>query len=385
MGKAPADMTEVYFKRLLRTNVLALEGYSPGPPPESEDTVFLGANENCFGTPPAVLRTLRSFLAGKTDVHRYPDVTCSRLRDALSQKHRLPPGYFIVGNGLDDIINTLALTFLEAGDEVIVPAAAFVVYSSSARMMGAVPVFIPMKSDLSIDTDAIADAVTSRTKMIFLCSPNNPTGTVIRRREFDVLLEKLSLMPNRPLLMVDHAYADFIDPAQDHADAMDYVSNYNHIGVLRTFSKISGLAGLRAGYMAAHPNLISYMYRVRPPYTVNTLAQAAALTDAADPSVGLFKEKTRVKISETRGKLENFLRRNGIPYVPSQANFVFAFYGMPYSELLDISQELRRKGILVRTLKHDLAPCGLRFTIGTPVENKKLISALLDIINGRRN
>lgn len=384
MGKSQTDMTEVYFKRLLRTSVLALEEYSPGPPVESDNAVYLGANENCFGTPPAVLKALRNFLAGKSGIHRYPDVTCRGLRNALSIKHRLPPECFIVGNGLDDIINTLALTFLEAGDEVIVPAAAFVVYSTSARMMGADTVFVPMKSDLSIDTGAIADAVTNRTKMIFLCSPNNPTGTVVARGEFDALLEKLSLIPMRPLLIVDHAYADFVDPALDHADAMNYISGYNHVGVLRTFSKISGLAGLRVGYMAAHPNLISYMYRARAPYTVNSMAQAAALADMTDPSVELFKERTRCKISKIRGELEDFLCRNGIPYVPSQANFVFAFYGMPYHELTDISQELRTHGILVRTLKHDHAPCGLRFTVGAPEENKRLISALSDIIEHRR-
>jgi histidinol-phosphate aminotransferase len=376
--------TDVYFKRLLRSNVLALDGYSPGPPLESEYAVLLGANENCFGTPPAILKTLRSLLSGKPKVHRYPDITCSRLRGALSRKHCLPPECFVVGNGLDDIINTLALTFLDPGDGVIVPAATFVVYSSSARMMGATPVSIPMRADLSVDVSAIADAVTSGTKMIFLCSPNNPTGTVVARGEFESLLERLSMMPTRPLLIVDHAYADFVDPGADHADAARYVSDYNNVAVLRTFSKISGLAGLRAGYMIAHPNLISYMYRTRPPYTVNALAQAAAETDVSDPSVGAFKDKTRASISKTRQRLEDFLRLNGIPYVPSQANFVFAFYGMPYPELQDISQELYRRGILVRTLKHDNAPCGLRLTVGTPAENRKLTSALAEIIEQRR-
>lgn len=380
-----ADTTEVYFKRFLRSNVLALEGYSPGPPPESEDAVLLGANENCFGTPPAILKTLRSLLSGRPNVHRYPDITCAALRGALSEKYRLPPECFLIGNGLDDIINTLALTFLEPGDNVIVPAATFVVYSSSARMMGAESVSLPMRGDLSIDVGAVADAVTSGTKMIFLCSPNNPTGTIVRRGEFESLLEKLSMMPTRPLLIVDHAYADFVDLAQDHANAVRYVSDYNNVAVLRTFSKISGLAGLRAGYMIAHPKLISYMYRTRPPYTVNAFAQAAAETDVADPSISAFKERTRVRISKTRQKLEDFLRLNGIPYVPSQANFVFAFYGMPYPELQDISQELRARGIQIRTLRHDYAPCGLRLTVGTPVENRRLMSALAEIIEQRRN
>jgi histidinol-phosphate aminotransferase len=385
MEKISANGPEVYFKRLLRSHVLALDEYSPGPMQTARDAVFLGANENCFGTPPAILETARGFLEEKAKLHRYPDITCSRLREALSEKHRIPPERFIVGNGLDDIINTLALTLLEPGDEVIVPAATFVVYSSSARMMGAAPVFIPMKNGVSIDTEAIPDAVTSRTKMIFLCSPNNPTGTIVGGGEFEALLENLSFLPTSPLLIVDHAYADFVDPARDHADAAKYLDDYNNVAVLKTFSKISGLAGLRVGYMIAHQNLISYMYRVRPPYTVNALAQAAAETDARDPSVALFKEKTRAAITETRRELENFLAEAGVPYVPSQANFVFAFYGMPHSELAGISQELRQRGIIVRVLKHDHAPCGLRFTVGTPEENKKLISALRDIIEQRRD
>ncbi|MDR0649770.1 MAG: histidinol-phosphate transaminase [Synergistaceae bacterium] len=379
------DTTEIYFKRFLRPNALALDGYSPGAPAESEDAVLLGANENCFGTPPAVLKTLRSLLSSRPNVHRYPDMTCARLRGALSRKYGLSPECFLIGNGLDDIINTLALTFLDPGDDVIVPAATFVVYASSARMMGATPVFVPMRADLSIDVGALADAVTSTTKMIFLCSPNNPTGAVVTRGEFESLLERLSLMPTRPLLIVDHAYADFVDPKQDHADATRYVSDFNNVAVLRTFSKISGLAGLRAGYMIAHPKWISHMYRTRPPYTVNSLAQAAAETDVTDPSVSAFKERTSARISKTRQKLEDFLRMNGIPYVPSHANFVFAFYGMPHPELQDISQELRARGILVRTLRHDSAPCGLRLTVGTPAENRKLMSAIAEIIEQRRS
>ncbi|MDR0615654.1 MAG: histidinol-phosphate transaminase [Synergistaceae bacterium] len=385
MEKVLADRSDVYFKRLLRSNILALDSYSPGQMPAPEDAVFLNANENSFGTPPAILETLRDLLAGKPGLHRYPDITCSRLRDALSEKYRISPERFIVGNGLDDIINMLALTFLEPDDEVLVPAATFALYSSSARMMGAAPVSVPMKSGLSIDTGAITDAVTSRTKMIFLCSPNNPTGTIISRGEFEDLLEKLSFFPTRPLLIVDQAYAEFVDPGQDHADAAKYLEDHNNVAVLKTFSKMSGMAGLRAGYMIAHPNLISYMYRVRFPYTVNALAQAAAETDARDPSVGLFKEKIRAVIMETRAELENFLAESGIPFVPSQANFVFAFYGMPHSELIGISQELGQRGILVRVLKHEHAPCGIRFTVGTPEENIKLISALRDIIEQRRD
>jgi histidinol-phosphate aminotransferase len=384
MNKKPEDRSDVYFKRMVRPQVLALEGYSPGGSLDVKDPVILSANENGFGTPGPVLEAIRSRLDDGPRLNRYPDITCRDLRNALSEKYHLPSECFIVGNGLDDIINMLALTFLSPDDNVIIPAATFVVYSSATKMMGATPVFIPMRSDLSIDVDAIPEAVTSSTRMIFLCSPNNPTGTIIRRPEFDALLEKLSLLPARPLLIVDHAYADFARDDQEHIDAVKYLKDYNNIAVLRTFSKISGLAGLRVGYMIAHPGLISYMYRVRAPYTVNAFAQAAATVDVMDDAAAAFRRNTLEAICKSRGELENFLSKNGIPYVPSHANFVFSFYGMPHDELSAISEELAREGVLVRTLKHDHAPNGLRLTIGTPEENKILIETIKNVLDRRK-
>jgi histidinol-phosphate aminotransferase len=383
MAEKSADQSDVYFRRLLRPNVLALEGYSPGPPPESEDMVILSANENGFGTPPAVLDALRGLFSEDARIHRYPDIHCDGLRAALSQKIGLPAERFIIGNGLDDIINMLALTFLGPGDEVIVPAATFTAYSSSAKMMGAVPVFIPMRADLSIDIGAIPDMVTSGTKMIYLCSPNNPTGAIIRRDEFDAFLDRISMLPTRPLVIVDHAYAEFVD-SDDHIDAVKYLIDHNNVAVLKTFSKMSGLAGVRVGYMLAHPNIISYMYRVRQPYSVNSLAQAAAEADVTEASVSEFKESVKASIIKSRSQLEDFLSGNGVPFVRSYANFVYAFYGMPYAELADIAQDLRGRGVIVRALKYEHAPSGLRLTVGTPEENRKLISALKGVISERR-
>ena len=375
------DDFETYFSRLVRTNISGLGGYTPGSQPNFSDAIRISANENNFGTPEPVLDALCSHIRDCRGLHRYPDSDCSELRAALSDKFGLPPEWFIVGNGLDDIINLLALTFFEPGDEVIVPAMSFVVYSSAVRMMNATVVSVPMRDDLSIDTDAIAKAVTSRTKMIFLCSPNNPTGTAVSASDFDSLLTELDLLPVQPMLVVDQAYFEYVSPGDDCADAAKYLSDHKYITVLRTFSKISAIAGLRVGYAMANPQMLSYIYRVRPPYTVNSLAQVAALADISSDSVSDFKERVRKSITESRSELERFFADNGVAYVPSCANFVFAFFDLDFDVLSLFARELASKGIFVRALKHESAPGGLRFSIGTPEENRCLIDALKALLS----
>ena len=370
---------ETYFNRLVRTNILGLSEYKPGVAPDSPDAVRISANENNFGTPQAVLDAIISSVRAG-GLNRYPDSNCSELKAALSEKFGFPPEWFIIGNGLDDIINLFAITLLEPGDEVIVPAVTFSVYASAARMMNAHVIQIPMRSDLSIDTDAIVGAITSRTKMIFLCTPNNPTGSVVSVQDFDRLLTNLDVLPVQPILVVDQAYIDYTSSDEDCADAVKYLGDHTYITVLRTFSKLSGLAGLRIGYAIAHPEMSSYLCRVRQPYAVNSLAQAAALVDVRDKSAGEFKNNAREAVDRSRRELERFFMHNKIAYVPSHANFVFAFFDQEYDRLLDISQKLADEGIFVRTLRHENAPAGLRFSIGTQEENQRLIGALDDLL-----
>lgn len=370
------DDFETYFSRLARTNISSLGGYKPGSQPDFSDTVRISANENNFGTPEPVLDALCSYIKDRGEIHRYPDSDCSELRSALSEKFGLPPEWFIVGNGLDDIINLLALTFFDPGDEVIVPEMSFVVYASAVRMMNATVVSIPMRDDLSIDTDAVAKAVTSRTKMIFLCSPNNPTGAAVSASDFDRLLTELDLLPVQPILVVDQAYFEYVSPCDDCADAAKYLSDHKYITVLRTFSKISALSGLRVGYAIANPQMLSYIYRVRQPYTVNSLAQVAALADISSDSVSDCKDRVRKSVAESRGELERFFADNGVAYVPSCTNFVFAFFDESDEKTSLLAKELASMGIFVRLLRHENAPGGLRFSIGTPEENRRLMDAL---------
>ena len=375
------DDREKNFERLVRKQVLDLNEYKPGATSDARDAVKISANENNFGTCEAVVEALRRKLAEPAHLNRYPDITCTTLRNALSGVFSLPPDWFLVGNGLDDVITMLATTFIEEGDEVVVPTATFGVYESACCIVGATARRICMQDDLSIDVHGIADALTDKTKLIWICNPNNPTGTAVKKEEFEHLLDATKRFSPAPLLIVDQAYIDFTDENDANLDAMRYLPDNPNVVVLRTMSKISGLAALRLGYAVAHPALLSFIYRIRPPYTVNALAQAAALADISDADAQVFKKRVRKSIDASRNELESFFRDNEIPFVPSQANFVFAFYDRAYEWLVRLSEQLAKKEIYVRTLRHRDAPAGIRFSIGTPDENKTLINALSEILS----
>lgn len=375
-----------YFQRMIRSEILMLSPYTMETSPAPEGAAKLSANENGFGTPPAVVNALAEVLGGTNGsaraISRYPDSSCSALREALSRKHGLPADWFLVGNGLDDVINILALAVIDKEDEVVVPAATFGVYAAVAGMMGARLVTIPMRDDLSIDTEAIARAVNNRTSVVFLCNPNNPTGSLTSRGELEALLTYLDSLPVQPLLVIDQAYEDFAGDETDYPDGNRYMDGRRYVVVLRTFSKVRGLAGLRVGYAAAHPDFLSYLYRVRQPYTVNALAQAAALASLEEESARDFARSARGAILQERAKLEAFLRERKVTHINSQGNFVFAFYDKTPEELRALSKRLAGEKILARTLIHDKAPSGLRFSIGTPEENARLIEALDVVLRG---
>jgi histidinol-phosphate aminotransferase len=380
--KSADEVTNTYFRRLVRSEVLSLDEYAAGPSPDTEGIVRISANENCFGPAPVVRDAVMAYLNGRTGLFRYPDSSCGEVRKELSRKYGLPPEWFLVGNGLDDVISTLSTTFLNPGDEVIIPALSFVMYEAAARLPGARPVFIPMKPDLSIDVAAMASAVTSMTKMLILCTPNNPTGTIVSSAEFMELVDALSGMPSKPLLVIDQAYAEFVAPDADYPNVVGSIENHNNVVILRTFSKMSGLAGLRIGYAVAHPGLLSYVNRVRLPFTVNSLAQAAALADIREESAAEHRREARKAINENKKALEDFFEREGVAFARSHANFVFALFDLPYADLAGLSGELAKSGIFARMLgraepsNDQPGPAGIRFSIGTASENGRLIEAL---------
>lgn len=363
------------IERSLRRFVKGLIPYAPGSFSASERAVRISANENNFGACPAVVDAIHRFLTEGEGLCRYPDITCTELREALSKKHDLPKDSFIVTNGLDDMITTLAMTFINEGDEVIVPAMTFGVYASTCSILGAVPIAIPMTESLDIDVDKVIAAITDRTKLIWLCTPNNPTGASLSDRDLARIVAAARDRSPAPIAVVDHAYADFSDSASD-ADGFSHVRQGENVIAMRTMSKLSGLAALRLGYAAAVPDIISCMYRVRPPYTANAIAQTAALADILLPEAEEHRSRATASIRSSRAKLEEFLSSMGARFVKSSANFVFAFYDRSVDEIKSIAKSLADEEIYVRTLIHSGAPSGLRISIGTEDENERLLDAL---------
>lgn len=371
---------DMYASSLVRREVLGMNVYVPGETSHDSDAVVISANENNFGTSDAVRDELLRLIGSADFLNRYPDDGCTALRDALSKRWSLPPDHFIAGNGLDDVITMLAMTFIERGDEVVVPASTFGVYANTCGAIGSTAVRVPMRADLSVDADAMAAAINERTKIVWICTPNNPTGAITTDAELERVIAAADTMPRPPLVIVDHAYADYDFDGSDGVDALKYVRAHKNVMVMRTLSKISGMAALRIGYAIAAPELLGFIARVRPPYTANAIAQAAAAVEVSSPDAAAFRNRVRASVAASRRDLEALLARKGVPFVPSHANFVFAFMGTSDERLDEIARELSSRKIYVRVLKQKLAPSGLRFSIGRPEENARLLSSLDEII-----
>lgn len=367
-------------EKLARVSVRALKEYKPGATSDAPGALRLSGNENSFGTCEGVRERLIAFLRSNESLCRYPDITCEAVRDALGRKFSLPAEWFITGNGLDDVMTQIVMTFISEGDEVIVPAATFGVYESDCFIMGAEIKRVPMRPDLSIDVQGVISAITDRTKAIWLCSPNNPTGTILKRDELAAVYDAVMQQTPPPLLIIDEAYADYAEDGCGIARAAELVGEDSPVFMMRTLSKLSGLAAARFGYAAASPRLLSYMWRIRPPYTVNALAQIAALADLDDPDAAEFKSRARESVIRSRAQLQSFLSELGVKFVPSQANFVFAFCGADEGYIRALSSELIKRSVYVRTLIHADAPNGVRISIGTPEENERLMSVLKEVI-----
>lgn len=348
--------------------------YYPGLPMDEvrrlagrEDIVRLSANESSDAPSPAVLVAMQEALL---EVNRYPDSTGRAIRERLSERENLPADWFLLGNGLDDVLYLLGLTFLNSGDEVVIPALTFPVYEGVAKMMDAVPVPVPMREDFSVDSQGLLKAVTPRTKMLFLCNPNNPTGTRTTRVEFEALMSQL---PSHVIVVLDEAYRDFVTDI-DYPSGREYLSTYPNLVVLWTFSKIYGFAGLRLGCAAGHPELLALINRIRPPYTVNSIAQAAVLAALGDEEPIKRAKERNVRV---RRELCNCLDELNIDYTPSHANFVFI---RPLGNVQEMTKRLMENGILVRSLSHQGVHDGLRLSLGTERENEYLMKTLRVIL-----
>jgi histidinol-phosphate aminotransferase len=352
----------------------ALDGlvpYEPGKPEEEvqrelglDRVVKLASNEGPWGPFPAALEAMeRSARA----LNRYPDGGAFHLRRALAERHGLGPEQIVTAAGADAIIGHLSVAALDPGDEVVTGWPSFISYVLDALKLGGVAIRVPLRDD-RLDLDAMLAAITPRTKLVYIATPNNPTGTMTGRAELDGYFERV---PEHVLTVVDQAYLEYIEEPEYPDAVAEYLSAGRRVLVLRTFSKIYGLAGLRVGYGVGPPDVITAIGKIRRAFDVNTQAQVAALA-SLDGDAEL--ERRRRLTAEGRTTLERILREHGLrPAGPAVANFLYAEVG---DDALRLFEALLRQGAIVRPMGAFGAPGALRITVGTPEENAFFAEAL---------
>ena len=367
----------VNLEQLARPCILARKDYIPGKPVEEvrrelgiADVIKLASNENPLGTSPLALQAMAREI--ERNANRYPESQSPELAGRLAEIHGLQPGQVYLDNGLDGVITRIGMTFLNPGDEVVFGQVTFPAYANAASRMNARLVPAGMTPGLRIDVDAVLGALTGRTKLIFLCNPNNPTGTILTRAEYRRVLDHL---PDTALLVMDEAYADFADDAEYPRAAADLPDHPNLI-VLRTFSKVMGLAGLRLGYALAQAPLVRLLARSREPFPVNRAAQAGALADLEDRD---FYERTLQNNRAGRAFYAQALAGLGIRSIPSQANFILIDLGQPARPVF---QAMLRLGVIVRPIDEPGLENYLRISIGLPEENQRAVAALAKALGG---
>jgi histidinol-phosphate aminotransferase len=353
---------------LAKPFVATYPAYVPGRPIEDvardmgldpAGIIKLASNENPFGPSPLALEAARRALEQS---QLYPDGGCLALRQRLAQFHGLAPGQFVIGNGSNEIIELLGHVFLGPGDEVVMGRPEFVVYKLVALLFGARAVEVPLVRHRN-DLKALGRAVTPRTKLVIVATPNNPTGTASPEAE---LLAFVRSLPDTVICVVDEAYCDYAERAPD---IRPLIAEGRNVVGLRTFSKVYGLASLRVGYGYAGAELAALVDRVRQPFNVNAIAQAAATAALGDG------EFTRRCVRETRAglrRLERGFADLGLEYVPSEANFVLAKVG----DGSRVFEALQRRGVIVRPLKSYDMPEWIRATVGTAEQNERLLREL---------
>ena len=364
---------------MIRPALAGLVPYEPGKPVEEvqrelglERVVKLASNEGPFGPFPAAREAIER---AALELNRYPDGGAYRLRQALAERHGVRFEEITVCAGADAVIGFTALATLDPGDEAVTGWPSFPSYVLDPLKVGATPVRVPLR-DERFDLDAILDAITERTKVVFIAAPNNPTGTTRTRAELDSWFERV---PSHVLTVIDQAYFEYIEEP-DYPDAIEeYFKAGHRVLVLRTFSKIYGLAGLRVGYGVGPEELVTAIGKVRRAFDVTTAGQEAALASLGDAAE---IERRRSGNREARSLLESTLRGHGLdPVGPAVANFVFVRVG----DAEALNAALLREGVIVRPMGAFGAPDALRITAGTPEEIAFLGDALAAVTPALRS
>jgi histidinol-phosphate aminotransferase len=362
-----AEIANSFFRAPVRD----LVPYEPGKPVEEvqrelglDRVVKLASNEGPFGPFPAALEAIARSAPG---LNRYPDGGAYRLRAALAELHDLRFEEVAVGAGSDGLVDGLSQIALDPGDGIVCGWPSFPSYAIDARKLGAVPRTIPLRDD-RYDLEAMLDAITPRTKLVYVCHPNNPTGTMNTRAELDAYFDSV---PDHVVTVLDQAYFEYIDDP-DYPDGIaEYLEAGRRVVVLRTFSKIFGLAGVRVGYALASPAVVTALSKVRRAFDITTPAQEAALASLDERHE---VERRRLENAAQRPELERILREHGLePAGPAVANFLYCDLGEDSRPLFE---QLLREGVIVRPTHGFGGPTAIRVTVGTAEENAFLAEAL---------
>lgn len=332
---------------------------------QPENIIKLASNENPLGISPKAEFAIQEALL---DIARYPDGNSFALRDAVSKKFNVAPEQIVFGNGSNDILELAARAFLTVGCETIYSQHAFAVYPLVTQATGATGVVVPAK-DFGHDLRAMLTAITSKTRMIFVANPNNPTGTLLGK---DELLAFLTQVPKNVLVVLDEAYDEYLSVAHK-SEAINWLGEFENLIISRTFSKAYGLAGLRVGFGLMHADVADMMNRVRQPFNVNSVAQAAAVASLTDDD---FVERSYALNQAGMLQLTQGLQKLGLDYIPSYANFV----SFKVADAAIVNKKLLQNGVIVRPIANYEMPDYLRVSIGLFSENARFLEVLEQIV-----
>lgn len=326
-----------------------------------EAIVKLASNENPLGVPDSARIAMQ---AAVSDLARYPDANGFALKQAISAQLSVPTDWITLGNGSNDILELAAHALVQPGQSVVYAQFSFAVYALATQAVGGRAIVVPAR-DLGHDLDAMLAAIGPDTRLVFIANPNNPTGTFLAPRQVEAFLEKV---PADVTVVYDEAYTEYLPPEQRY-DAIAWVRRQPNLLVSRTFSKAYGLAGLRVGYGIAQPEMTDLLNRVRQPFNVNSVAQAAAVAALSDQA---YLERSYALNRDGMKALTDAFTRLGLEYVPSSGNFVLVKVG----DAAAVYERLLRQGVIVRPVGNYGLPQWLRVSIGLPDENAKFIGAL---------
>lgn len=355
---------------LVAENIRTLIPYTPGKPIEElerelgiKGSIKLASNENPLGPS---RKAIEAIIKAVENIHRYPDGGGYYLKRTLSERHEVKPEQIILGNGSNEVIEIFVRTFLRPGDEAIMASPSFVVYPMVIQAAYGKNVIVPLREGRH-NLGGMVKRVTDKTRMVFIANPNNPTGTINTETEFDSMMKNL---PEGVLVVVDEAYYEYVT-SRDYPDTMKYLREGRNIIILRTFSKIYGLAGLRIGYGITKKKFVNEMNKVRQPFNTNSLAQIGALAALSDYR---HVEESRRINEEGKIYLYKELNSMGVKYLPTEANFIYIDIE---GNAFQLYERFLKEGVIVRPMGHR----NLRLTIGLPDENRRFIKVFRKTLN----